>query len=65
MCSWITINFGCTCCSALLLIDLQALQRMVSDLAVAEPADVDMVRQAAARAAARKEKAAAAAKVEA
>jgi hypothetical protein len=34
---------------------------MVSDLAAAEPADVDMVRQAEARAAARKNKAAAAA----
>lgn len=40
---------------------LQALQRMVSQLAAAEPADVDMVRQAEARAAARKERAEAAA----
>jgi hypothetical protein len=40
---------------------LQALQRMVSQLAAAEPADVDMVRQAEARAAARQAKAAAAA----
>ncbi|WIA21512.1 hypothetical protein OEZ85_000715 [Tetradesmus obliquus] len=39
----------------------QALQRMVSQLAAAEPADVDMVRQAEARAAARKERAEAAA----
>ncbi|KAF6250584.1 hypothetical protein COO60DRAFT_796953 [Scenedesmus sp. NREL 46B-D3] len=37
----------------------QALQRMVSGLAAAEPTDVDKVRQAEARAAARKEKTAA------